>query len=353
MTTVTTHPWRRLGNRGDIAEFSLCRPDNEGMIMRLTREGMPRRAVLPLMAAVPASLAASGTALASSRSPRRDLCEPMSTTDADWQPVVDVLGRKGTLSPDRTVYRIPLPRNDLTVTSHGVVIKAGFALGGYATWAMYEDMVLLMGDLVVTEPELQVVTDALQAHGVAQTAVHKHLLEHSPNLWWTHIHAMGDPRALARGLKAALDVTGTPPLGPPGPPRPIDLDTESIDSALGRKGTNDGGIYKFGIGRAETIVEDDYHLPVALGLSTALNFQPLGEGRAAINGDFVMVRKEIQHVIQALRAGGISIIELHNHGLGERPRLFYMHFWAVGDGVTLAHALRPAVDACNLVPPAR
>jgi Domain of Unknown Function (DUF1259). len=65
----------------------------------------------------------------------------------------------------------------------------------------------------------------------------------------------------------------------------------------------------------------------------------------------VLTAPETQKVIQALRKGGIYIVELHNHSQDEHPRLFYMHFWATGDGVTLAQALRPALDATNLTPP--
>jgi hypothetical protein len=86
------------------------------------------------------------------------------------------------------------------------------------------------------------VTDALQAHGIAQTALHKHLLEQAPPVWWTHIHAMGDPTQLAHGLKAALDATAIPAAAPPPAQQPpIDLDTAGIDAALGRKGTPTAG----------------------------------------------------------------------------------------------------------------
>jgi Domain of Unknown Function (DUF1259) len=273
---------------------------------------------------------------------------PQPTTAADWKPVADALGRSGTLQ-NGTVYRVALPRKDLTVTSQGVTINPGFALGGYATFARYDDGTMVMGDLVVTEDELPKVTDALQAARIEQTALHKHLLAQSPAIWWTHIHAMGDPAALARGVRAALDATGIPPAAPPAAGPPVDLDTAAIDTALGRKGTADGGIYKFTIARKDTIVADQHVLPAALGLTTGVSFQPLGGGnQAAINGDFVMTAQEIQPVIQALRRGGIAIVELHNHSLDEQPRLFYMHFWATGDATHLAQGLRPALDATNL-----
>ncbi|WP_415856929.1 DUF1259 domain-containing protein [Sinomonas sp. G460-2] len=276
---------------------------------------------------------------------------PIATTDADWKPVTDALGRTGKFGDNNGVYRIPLTRTDLHVTTKGVDIKPGLSLGGYAAFAKYDDGAMLMGDLVVTEAELPKVTDALQAHGIEQTAVHKHLLEQSPAVWWTHIHAMGDPAKLAEGLKAALDATAIPaPAAPAATQQPVDLDTTAIDSEIGRKGTADGGIYKYSIARKETITDGDHLLTPASGVTTGINFQPVGGGKAAINGDFVLTASEVQPVIQALRRGGIDIVELHSHSLTEQPRLFYMHFWAVDDGAKLAKALRPALDATNFKP---
>jgi len=87
-----------------------------------------------------------------------------------------------------------------------------------------------------------------------------------------------------------------------------------------------------------------------MGVTTVIGFQPVGGGRAAINGDFAMTADEVQKVIVALRAGGTSVVELHNHGLDDQPRLFYLHFWAVDDGVVLARALAAAVRATDVHP---
>jgi hypothetical protein len=279
------------------------------------------------------------------------LMRPVPTTEADWEGVADALGRPGRLMGG-TVHRVGFPRRDLRVVSHGITVKPGLALGSWAAFARYPDRrTLVTGDLVVTEEELQQVTDALHANGLDQTAIHKHLPAHTPDIWWTHIHGLSrNPVDLARGIRAALDVTGTPgPARPSEPPR-IALDTKGIDAALDAKGTNDGGIYKFSFARLETISDHHRVLPPAMGVTTALNFQPVGEGRAAINGDIVMTADEVQDVLVSLRRGGISVIALHNHALRDEPRLFYTHFWAVDDAVKLARALRPAVEATNVAP---
>ena len=277
----------------------------------------------------------------------------LTTTDADWKPVADALGRTGKLGDNNTAYRVGLVRNDLQVTTDGVAIKPGLSLGGYAGFVRYDNNeTLLMGDLVLTETELPKVTDVLQAHGIGQTGLHKHLLQQTPPVWWTHVHGMGDAVQLAQGLRVALEATSIGPATPaPAQPPPVDIDTAGVEQALGRKGTADGGLFKYSIPRRDTIVEDGHVLPaVPLNLTTVINFQPVGGGRAAINGDFILTAPEVQKVIQALRAANIQIVELHNHGLTEQPRLFYIHYWAVDDAVTLARALRPALDATNLQP---
>jgi hypothetical protein len=333
------------------------RLDEDTIDMRNNRIGVATRVAAPLVVVlVGTALAACGanssnsTGTSTSGAPPVQH-SPIATTAADWKPVTDVLGRTGKLGDKDTTYRIPLPRNDLAVVTQNVPIKPGLSLGGYAVFAKYDDGAMLMADLVVTEAEMGNVTDALQAHGIAQTALHKHLLEQSPPVWWTHVHAMGDPAQLAQGLKAALDATAIPPAAPPPAQQPpIDLDTAGIDAALGRKGTADSGVYKFTLARGDTIVDDGHVVPPGFGVTTTINLQPVGAGAAAINGDFVMTAPEVQNVIKALRKGGIAIVELHNHSLTDTPRLFYLHYWAVQDGVTLAKTLRTALDTTNLAP---
>jgi len=79
-------------------------------------------------------------------------------------------------------------------------------------------------------------------------------------------------------------------------------------------------------------------------MATGIGFQPTGGGKAAITGDFVLTADEVNPVIEALRANGIEITALHSHMLDERPRLFFMHFWANDDAFKLAKGLRAALD---------
>lgn len=325
--------------------------------MRASARRSGRRvAVLTALLAVTVAAGCSSNSSTSSTTtmnmPMGGAHKPVATTDADWKPVTDTLGRTGKFGDGNTVYRIPLVRSDLHVQSQGVDIKPGLSLGGYAAFGKYDDGTMVMGDLVVTEEELPKVTDALHANGIQQTALHKHLLEQSPQIWWTHIEGMGDPAQLAKGLKAVLDATAIAPAAAPAAQQPpVDIDTAGVEAALGRKGTADGGLFKYNLARAETISNDGHVLPPTFGVTTVINFQPTGDGKAAINGDFALTATEANKVIDALRKGGIEVVELHNHMLADDPHLFYLHYWAVNDAVTLAKALRPALDATNLAPP--
>ena len=106
-------------------------------------------------------------------------------------------------------------------------------------------------------------------------------------------------------------------------------------------------MYQVSVPRAEVIRDGGIEIPPSMGLATAINFQPTGGGKAAITGDFVMIGREVNRVIRALRDNGIEVTSLHNHLLNEEPRLFFMHFWANDDAAKLAQGLRKALDETN------
>jgi len=263
----------------------------------------------------------------------------------DWDAVGEAIGKEGERM-EGDVYRINMPRSDLSVTSEGVDIKPGLALGSYAAFKQTgENEAMVMGDLVLTEDEYNPVIDRLQEGGIEQTAIHKHLLNESPAVWWTHIHGRGDPAELAQTIRAALDLSGTPLSESGGGSEDLGIDTEQLDEIIGHTGKTEGGIHKYNIGRSEEVTtEDGTSLNAPMGVATAINFQPTEGDQAAINGDFVMTAEEVNPVIRTLRENGIEVVSLHNHGLDEEPRLFYMHFWANNDAVTLAQGLRAALD---------
>jgi biotin operon repressor len=241
-----------------------------------------------------------------------------------------------------------MPRKDLKVTVDGVPIKPSLALGSWAAFSSSGDNAMAMGDLVLTEDEVGPVMAKLQQGGIEVTALHNHVLHESPRVMYMHIAGHGNAAKLAQAIHDAVALTGTPAESPAAAAgAKIELDTDKIDEAMGRKGKDNGGIYQFGVARAESIRDHGMEIPASMGVSTAINFQPTGNGHAAITGDFVLLGSEVNPVIAALRENGIQVTALHSHMLTEEPRLFFMHFWANDDAVKLAHGLRAALDKTN------
>ena len=266
----------------------------------------------------------------------------------EWKPVEDALGRKGSLQPG-DVYKFSMPRSDLKVTVAGTPIKAGLALGSWLAFKRTGKDAVVMGDLVLTESEVEPVMAKLQQEGIEETAIHNHLLNESPRVLYMHVAGHGDAAKLAAGLKNALALTKTP-LSSPTPAaqqQSLGFDTAQLDQALGHKGKNNNGIYQFSIPRAEKINDMGTEIPPSMGTATAINFQPTGNGKAAITGDFVLLAKEVNPVIRALRDHGIMVTALHSHMLTEEPRLFFMHFWANDDATKLATGLKAALENTN------
>ena len=274
------------------------------------------------------------------------LAQSAEQSSSEWKPVESALGRSGKLQPDGA-FKFAMPRKDLKVTVAGLTIKPGLALGSWAAFSGSGDNAMIMGDLVLTEDEVAPVMAKIQEAGLEVTAVHNHVLHESPRVMYMHIAGHGDAAKLAKGLHDALALTGTPAASAATTTPKVELDTEKIDAALGRKGKDNGGIYQFDVQRSETIRENGMEVPASMGVATALNFQPTGNGRAAITGDFVLIASEVNPVIKALRENGIQVTALHSHMLGEEPRLYFMHFWANDDAVKLAHGLGAALDKTN------
>ena len=271
---------------------------------------------------------------------------PALAAAPDWKAVEQALGKTGQLQAG-DVFRVGMPRTDLSVTVKGVAVKAGFALGSYAAFKQVGDQAMVMGDLVLLDQEVPAVTSGLLSGGLDVTAVHNHLNEMSPHVMYVHYEGHGDALQLAKSLRQALSASGTP-LGSPAPPAaaggPV-LDTKPIEQALGRPGREIGaGVFQVTAARAEAITAMGHPLLPAMGIATVMNFQPMAEGRAAITGDFVLLDKEVNPVARTLRQHDIDVTALHNHGLQDSPRLFYMHFWATDDAVKLARGLKAALD---------
>src|SRR6266567_3628565 len=271
--------------------------------------------------------------------------------DPEWMKSVgEALGKTGSAMPGG-IYRVGLPRSDLKVTLDGVEIKPALALGSWLAFRKSGNQGMVMGDLVLLVSEVTPVMSKLEDAGIEVTALHNHLLRNEPFTMYMHVLGHGDPVKLATALHAALAESKTPLGSGSGysapPSSSIDLDTAAIDKALGHKGKVNGGVYQFSIPRAEPIKDGGMEVPEAMGSANAINFQPTGPGKVAITGDFVLIGKEVNPVIKALRANGIEVTAVHNHMLNDQPRLFFLHFWANDDANKLANGIKAALAKVN------
>src|SRR5215469_13042461 len=264
-----------------------------------------------------------------------------------WKDVETAIGRPGQAQPG-DVIRFGLPRKDLHVTLDGVDLKAGFALGSWVAFKRDGANAMVMGDLVLTPDEVEPVMLKLQQGGVEQTALHNHLLGEAPHVMYMHVVGHGDAVHLATAIHDAVALTKTPgPDATPATAGDLGIDQKQVEQALGRSGKVNGGVLQFGVPRSEKITDSGMEVPPSMGVATAINFQPTGNGKAAITRDFVLLGEEVNPVIKALRENGIEVTAIHSHMLMEVPRLFLMHFWANDDAVKLAKGLRAALDKTN------
>jgi len=268
----------------------------------------------------------------------------------EWKTTEDVFGFPGANLPGGVV-RFNMPRKDLHVTLAGTEIKPGLALGAWAAFHHIGDNdAMVMGDLVLIEDEVAPVINALLDGGIEVTAIHNHLVGESPKIIYVHMGGHGDPVKMAQTIKRAVGFTKTPlPQGTGAKETAADLafDAATVEKIMGRPGNVSGGVLHFSAPRAEKLTEEGMDAPPSMGAGTVINFQPTGNGRAAIAGDFAMTGKEVGPVMKVLHANGIQAVALHSHALDDVPRLCYMHFWANDDAVKLAKGLRAALDNTN------
>src|SRR5260370_25719544 len=262
----------------------------------------------------------------------------------DTAKIGEAMGRSGQKAGD--VYRLGFPRTDLHVSVAGVEIKPGLALGSWAAFAGNDNETMVMGDLVLVENELTPVMKKLRAAGFEITAVHNHVLNEAPRVIYMHYLGHGKVVELAKSLHAALAESKTPldKPAPPAPPAEPPAFVKTIEDIVGTKGRFAGGVLSFGIPRAAAITDHGMTLTGAQGVAEAINFQEAGAGKVATTGDFVLIAEEVNPVISALEEHGIEVTALHSHMLTEQPRLFFMHFWAVGPAQSVAEGIKAALD---------
>jgi hypothetical protein len=275
-----------------------------------------------------------------------------SAQTGDWSNVESVFGKKGNVQDN--VFKITLPRYDLKVRIGDFNVAPGLALTSWIGFAEVNNdksmtmfkMTMMSGDLVLLDNEVEPVISQLVASKLEVTAIHNHLVGESPGIKYIHFSGKGPAVNLAQAIKSVIDLTGTPVNPPPVQSIEVKPDWSKVENVLGANGKKNGDLLQYTFPRMEKLTDHGMEMPPYMGMATVFNFQMDGN-RVAIAGDFVLLADEVNPVLKALAENDISVTAVHNHMLYDNPRLFMMHFWAVGDPEKLAAGLKAALDMTN------
>lgn len=247
-------------------------------------------------------------------------------------------------------YKITIPQNDLNIEVDGFKIIPAMGLGTWIDFAPSANGAMVMGDIVITETDLKPVQQEIIRQGLTISAIHNHFVRNHPNVMYMHLGGSGPTEQMAQKAKAVLDKVkevrgGDPSKGTASSEAvPNTLNTQNLDDIIGYRAEMSKGVYKYTIGRPDVdLREHGLKVTTFMGFNTWAAWQGTPE-RAAVAGDFAMLENEVAPVIKALVGNGIEVVAVHNHMVHEQPRIFFLHYWGIGNAEQLAHGLKAALD---------
>jgi hypothetical protein len=268
---------------------------------------------------------------------------------ADYKAVLSALGKTGDFKDG--VLKVNVPRNDLRVTISQRPAPTPFGFGGWVALTKGEGMDVLMGDLVLTEDEVNPVMSALLQNGLDVTALHNHFFWEQPRIFYMHVHGMGSPADLAKRVKPAIDLidqaakkTQAAPSIAGAQQASATLDGAGLAKIIGTPGEQTGAVYKITIGRPDiNLREHGAPINARMGLNTWAAFAGTGAD-AMVAGDVAMLENEVTPVLKSLRANGINVVAIHHHMTDVKPVVIFLHYYGTGPAAKLAQAVRGAID---------
>ena len=269
---------------------------------------------------------------------------------ADYDGVLKALGKQGDFKDN--VLKINIPRSDLKVTIDGLATPTPFGFGGWLAMTKGSGgMDVMMGDLVLTEDEVNPVMSALLDNGLEPTALHNHFFFESPRIFYMHVHGHGKAADLAKMAKPAVDLIGhvstqhqSSVTGGNATVSAGQIDTEKIAKIVGHAGEQSGPVYKITIGRDDIkLKEMGATINARMGLNTWAAFFG-SDANAEVAGDVAMLSTEITPVLKALRSNGLNIVAIHHHMTATQPDIYFLHYWGTGPAEKLGSGFKAALD---------
>ncbi len=274
-----------------------------------------------------------------------------SSTGMDTQKIEQGTGLEGKLDKEENVFKVTKPRTDVKVEVDNWQIPPFMGLTSWAAFTPTDNgQVMMMGDTVVFEDEVNPAMSAAFASGLEVTALHNHFFFDKPKVYFMHIGGMGKEEDLAQGVKnvyariTEIRTADPQPVSqfPQSIPEESDITPGPLEKILGHTGEAKDGMFKVSIGRDATM--HGTKLGEAMGVNTWAAFAGTDD-QAVVDGDFAMLENEMQPVLKAMRKGGINIVAIHNHMISDTPHYYFMHYWGKGEAQDLAKTIKQALDA--------
>ena len=283
---------------------------------------------------------------------RLALAQPLSAVDMGT--IEQVTGLKGQFNAQENVFKITKPRTDVQIEVDGWTMPPFMGLGSWAAFTPAHGGVMMMGDTVVFEDEVNPAMSAAFAAGLDVTALHNHFFFEHPKVYFMHIGGTGDARSIAAGVEKVYDAIADIRVGKPKPANsfigdiasPNSIRAAPLEAALGIKGQANQGMFKIVLGRTTTM--HGVSASAEMGVNTWAAFAG-SDDAAVIDGDFAMLENELQPVLRAMRQEGINIVAIHQHMSQEQPRVLFLHYWGKGKALDLAQSLKRVLGAQTAV----
>ncbi len=261
--------------------------------------------------------------------------------------IEELTGLKGNYNKSEGVFKVSFPRDDLEVKVGKVKLTPALGLTAWTAFTKTGDQVMAMGDIVMTERQVNAVMDVALKNGLEVTALHNHFFQEEPRIFFMHIGGMGTEEFLAGAVGKVFaklkETMKNPPAFPTAniDPAKTKLTEQILVEVIGHAGELKNGVYKISIGRPTKM--HGYTMGKAMGVNTWAAFSGTDQ-EALVIGDFAMYEDELQGVLKALRKGNIQVVAIHNHMTHEKPRVVFLHYWGIGPAKSLAASVKAALD---------
>jgi len=266
--------------------------------------------------------------------------------DPRWVAIGQVFGQKGEVEDG--YFRVNLPRTDLAVRIRNDVLETPFDLTSYIGFVpVGKSDVLAMGEFVLRDDEVPAVMDELHRQNIATPALHNHLLGESPRIMFIHVMARGSAESIATRLRAAFAKSATPLKRPADSPSVSNW--SAVDAILGKHAEANGHTAEYEFRRHEHLSVDGVSVKSSGVLETGSEvvFQAFSDGHAACTGELFLTPGEIDAVARTLGDHGFHVTAIHNHMIQQSPQMYWLHWYGVGDPLTLARGVAAALAVTN------